>query len=42
MNRQEGDSLPVSAFAGIEDGTFNQEQLHLKKEVLQLMYQNGK
>ena len=22
MNRQEGDKLPVSAFAGIEDGTF--------------------
>ena len=22
MNRQEGDSLPVSAFIGIEDGTF--------------------
>ena len=22
MNRQEGDKLPVSAFKGIEDGTF--------------------
>ena len=22
MNRQEGDNLPVSAFVGMEDGTF--------------------
>ena len=30
MNRQEGDSLPVSAFVGREDGTFLQELLLMK------------
>ena len=33
MNAQEGDSLPVSAFNGIEDGTFPWEQLHMKNVV---------
>jgi len=34
MNRQEGDKLPVSAFKGMEDGTFPSEQLLTKKEEL--------
>ena len=29
MNRQEGDSLPVSAFKGLEDGTFPVRHLRL-------------
>lgn len=41
MNRQEGDKLPVSAFKGIEDGTFPVGTAAYENAVSLLMFQNG-
>jgi pyruvate-ferredoxin/flavodoxin oxidoreductase len=42
MARQEGDELPVSAFTGMEDGTFPPVQLLMKSVVLLRSCRSGK
>ena len=41
MNALEGDKLPVSAFNGIEDGTFPAGTAAYEKRGIALKFQNG-
>ncbi len=41
VNAQRGDSLPVSAFVGLEDGTMPQGTAAYENVVLLLMFRNG-
>lgn len=41
MNRQEGDQLPVSAFAGMEDGTFENGTAAFEKRGIAVNVLNG-